>query len=227
MEKVLELQAIGKSYVDGEEEAIILNDLDLAVEAGEFVAILGPSGSGKSTLLSIAGLLLGAGQGCLLLDGQEVTKLSQKERTKLRRHKLGFIFQSHQLLPYLTVREQLEQVARFDINYDESKSQDEIRQLLEDLGMSDSAHKFPRQLSGGQKHRAAIARAFIHHPKLILADEPTASLDEARGRQVTELIRKEVKERNTAAIMVTHDERILDLVDTVYRLKHGKLVKEM
>ncbi|MBY5035239.1 ABC transporter ATP-binding protein [Streptococcus gallolyticus] len=226
MENVMELKAISKSYKDGEEQAVILKELDLAVQAGEFVAILGPSGSGKSTLLSIAGLLLGADSGHLLLDKQDVTQLSQKEYTKLRRHKLGFIFQSHQLLPYLTVQDQLEQVAHFAENVDKKQSQSEIAQLLEELGMADSAHKFPRQLSGGQKQRVAIARAFIHHPKLILADEPTASLDEVRGRQVTELIRKEVKERNTAAIMVTHDERVLDLVDTVYRLKQGKLVKE-
>ncbi|HGD1366575.1 TPA: ATP-binding cassette domain-containing protein, partial [Streptococcus agalactiae] len=95
-----------------------------------------------------------------------------------------------------------------------------------DLGIEQCAHKYPNQLSGGQKQRAAIARAFINHPKVILADEPTASLDEERGRQVTELIRQEVKSHNTAAIMVTHDERVLDLVDTVYRLKDGKLVKE-
>lgn len=226
MENVMELKGISKYYLDGEEQAVILDELDLTVQAGEFVAILGPSGSGKSTLLSIAGLLLSADGGHLLLDGQDVTKLSQKEQTKLRWHKLGFIFQSHQLLPYLTVQDQLEQVARFDRDSEKDKSRAEISQLLGELGMGGSAHKFPRQLSGGQKQRAAIARAFIHQPKLILADEPTASLDEARGRQVTELIRKEVTERKTAAIMVTHDERILDLVDTVYRLKHGKLVKE-
>lgn len=226
MENVMELKGISKYYLDGEEQAVILDELDLTVQAGEFVAILGPSGSGKSTLLSIAGLLLSADGGHLLLDGQDVTKLSQKEQTKLRRHKLGFIFQSHQLLPYLTVQDQLEQVARFDRDSEKDKSRAKISQLLGELGMAGSAHKFPRQLSGGQKQRAAIARAFIHQPKLILADEPTASLDEARGRQVTELIRKEVTERKTAAIMVTHDERILDLVDTVYRLKHGKLVKE-
>lgn len=226
MENVMELKGISKYYLDGEEQAVILDELDLTVQAGEFVAILGPSGSGKSTLLSIAGLLLSADGGHLLLDGQDVTTLSQKEQTKLRRHKLGFIFQSHQLLPYLTVQDQLEQVARFDRDSEKDKSRAEISQLLGELGMGGSAHKFPRQLSGGQKQRAAIARAFIHQPKLILADEPTASLDEARGRQVTELIRKEVTERKTAAIMVTHDERILDLVDTVYRLKHGKLVKE-
>lgn len=226
MENVMELKGISKYYLDGEEQAVILDELDLTVQAGEFVAILGPSGSGKSTLLSIAGLLLSADGGHLLLDGQDVTTLSQKEQTKLRRHKLGFIFQSHQLLPYMTVQDQLEQVARFDRDSEKDKSRAEISQLLGELGMGGSAHKFPRQLSGGQKQRAAIARAFIHQPKLILADEPTASLDEARGRQVTELIRKEVTERKTAAIMVTHDERILDLVDTVYRLKHGKLVKE-
>lgn len=226
MAAVLELKAITKTYPDGEETLTILDQLDLTVEAGEFVAILGPSGSGKSTLLSIAGLLLGADEGQLVLDGQDVTKLSQNKRTLLRRDKLGFIFQSHQLLPYLTIKDQLQQVARFSVDYDRNKANQEIKEMLTELGIEQAAHKYPKQLSGGQRQRAAIARAFIHHPALILADEPTASLDEERGRQVTELIRKEVKQGQTAAIMVTHDERVLDLVDTVYRLKKGKLVKE-
>ncbi|HGD3384412.1 TPA: ABC transporter ATP-binding protein [Streptococcus agalactiae] len=226
MSAILELKHISKHYPDGDELLSILDNLDLSVSAGEFVAILGPSGSGKSTLLSIAGLLLGADQGSLYVNHENVTDLSQRQRTQLRREALGFIFQSHQLLPYLTIQEQLQQEARFVKHYDKKTSLEEINKLLSDLGIEQCAHKYPNQLSGGQKQRAAIARAFINHPKVILADEPTASLDEERGRQVTELIRQEVKSHNTAAIMVTHDERVLDLVDTVYRLKDGKLVKE-
>lgn len=219
----LQLQSIGKSYQDGTSKRTILNQLELSVHAGEFVAILGPSGSGKSTLLSIAGLLLSPDTGSILLDGQEVSAQTQKEMTILRREKLGFIFQSHHLLPFMTINDQLLEVATFYKGYDKMTGQKAVDELLAELGIDDCRDKYPNQLSGGQRQRAAIARAFVHQPKLILADEPTASLDEERGRQVAELLQKEVKQRQTGAIMVTHDERILDLVDKVYRLKDGQL----
>lgn len=219
----LELKGIGKSYKDGDTSLTILKDLNLSVEAGEFVAILGPSGSGKSTLLSIAGLLLTADAGAIYLDGEKVSSNSQKDLTKLRREQLGFIFQSHHLLPFMTINDQLLEVAAFNKNFSRQERQEAVSALLKDLGIEGAAHKYPNQLSGGQRQRAAIARAFVHQPKLILADEPTASLDADRGRQIAELLRKEVKERQTGAIMVTHDERILDLVDKVYELEHGQL----
>lgn len=219
----LELKGIGKSYKDGDTSLTILKDLNLSVEAGEFVAILGPSGSGKSTLLSIAGLLLTADAGAIYLDGEKVSSNSQKDLTKLRREQLGFIFQSHHLLPFMTINDQLLEVAAFNKNFSRQERQEAVSALLKDLGIEGAAHKYPNQLSGGQRQRAAIARAFVHQPKLILADEPTASLDADRGRQIAELLRKEVKERQTGAIMVTHDERILDLVDKVYELEYGQL----
>lgn len=220
---VLNLRAISKSYQDGEEERIILDKLDLQVSAGEFVAILGPSGSGKSTLLSIAGALLSADSGEIYLDGDKVG--SQKEWTKLRREKIGFIFQNHQLLPFLTIAQQLDMIGKFSKRFSKTEVKQRQEALLAELGIADCAKKYPKQLSGGQKQRAAIARAFLNQPSLILADEPTASLDASRGRQVAELIRQEVKDRQTAVVMVTHDERILDVVDTVYRLENAKLVK--
>ncbi|MGT2865620.1 ABC transporter ATP-binding protein [Streptococcus fryi] len=219
----LELKGIGKSYKDGDASLTILKDLNLSVEAGEFVAILGPSGSGKSTLLSIAGLLLTADTGAIYLDGEKVSSSSQKDLTKLRREQLGFIFQSHHLLPFMTINDQLLEVAAFNKNFSRQERQEAVSTLLKDLGIEGAANKYPNQLSGGQRQRAAIARAFVHQPKLILADEPTASLDADRGRQIAELLRKEVKERQTGAIMVTHDERILDLVDKVYELEYGQL----
>lgn len=223
MPAILDLKDIQKSFQDGEEKRTVLNNLQLEVAAGEFVAILGPSGSGKSTLLSIAGVLMSEDKGHIILDGQDISQATQKIWTSIRREKIGFVFQSHQLLPYLTVYDQLLMAAKMS----RVKNLDQrIKELLDDLGISDCAKKFPKQLSGGQKQRAAIARAFLAKPALILADEPTASLDEARGRQIAELLQKETKENHSAAIMVTHDERILDVVDHVYRLKEGQLFQE-
>ena len=223
MPAILDLKDIQKSFQDGEEKRTVLNNLQFEVAAGEFVAILGPSGSGKSTLLSIAGVLMSADKGHIILDGQDISQATQKIWTSIRREKIGFVFQSHQLLPYLTVYDQLLMAAKMS----RVKNLDQrIKELLNDLGISDCAKKFPKQLSGGQKQRAAIARAFLARPALILADEPTASLDEARGRQIAELLQKETKENHSAAIMVTHDERILDVVDHVYRLKEGQLFQE-
>ena len=223
MPAILDLKDIQKSFQDGEEKRTVLNNLQLGVAAGEFVAILGPSGSGKSTLLSIAGVLMSADKGHIILDGQDISQATQKIWTSIRREKIGYVFQNHQLLPYLTVYDQLLMAAKMS----RIKNLDQrIKELLDDLGISDCAKKFPKQLSGGQKQRAAIARAFLAKPALILADEPTASLDEARGRQIAELLQKETKENHSAAIMVTHDERILDVVDHVYRLREGRLFQE-
>lgn len=223
MPTILDLKDIQKSFQDGEEKCTVLNNLQLEVAAGEFVAILGPSGSGKSTLLSIAGVLMSADKGHIILDGQDISQATQKIWTSIRREKIGFVFQSHQLLPYLTVYDQLLMAGKMSRV---KNLEQRIKELLNDLGISNCAKKFPKQLSGGQKQRAAIARAFLAKPALILADEPTASLDEARGRQIAELLQKETKENHSAAIMVTHDERILDVVDHVYRLKEGQLFQE-
>ncbi|MFC5631739.1 MULTISPECIES: ABC transporter ATP-binding protein [Streptococcus] len=223
MTKPLVLKNITKAYQDGKEKRIILDDVNLELDKGEIIAILGPSGSGKSTLLSIIGCLLSADGGELHLDGDLVTVKNAKEWTKRRRDYLGFIFQNHHLLPYLTIIDQLKMVAKMTKS---SVSQADLLALLTELGIPDCANSYPKDMSGGQKQRAAIARAFVGNPSLILADEPTASLDEARGRQIAELLRKEVKAKQTAAILVTHDERILDVVDKIYRLKDGKLVLE-
>nr|WP_226323807.1 ATP-binding cassette domain-containing protein [Streptococcus dysgalactiae] len=169
--------------------------------------------------------LLSSDSGQLHIAGQELTQLKQSEWTKKRRELIGFIFQNHQLLPYLTISEQLQLVANLSSDQTKEESRQEMVELLDQLGILESKNKYPSQLSGGQKQRVAIARAFISHPQLILADEPTASLDEDRGREIAALIQKEVKEQNKAAVMVTHDQRILEFVDTVYELKHGKLYK--
>ena len=222
---IIELENIRKSYADGNQMHHVLNQLNLSVEPNEFVAILGPSGSGKSTLLAIAGLLLSADEGRIRIAGQDLTSLNQSQWTQKRLELLGFIFQDHQLLSYMKIGDQLELVAKLKGEKDKKKRQEEVKALLADLGIEACYHQYPNQMSGGQKQRAAIARAFIGNPQVILADEPTASLDPDRGQEIAQLIRKEVKSKNKSAIMVTHDRSILTYVDTIYELKHGQLLK--
>ena len=222
---IIELENIRKSYADGNQMHHVLNQLNLSVEPNEFVAILGPSGSGKSTLLAIAGLLLSADEGRIRIAGQDLTGLNQSQWTQKRLELLGFIFQDHQLLSYMKIGDQLELVAKLKGEKDKKKRQEEVKALLADLGTEACYHQYPNQMSGGQKQRAAIARAFIGNPQVILADEPTASLDPDRGQEIAQLIQKEVKSKNKSAIMVTHDRSILTYVDTIYELKHGQLLK--
>lgn len=222
---VIELQQIKKSYADGNQMRDVICDLNLTVEPQEFVAILGPSGSGKSTLLSIAGLLLSSDSGQVIIGGQNLTNLKQSEWTKKRLELLGFIFQDHQLLPYMKIGDQLEVVAKLKGEKDASKRKEEVKGLLTELGIENCYGQYPNQMSGGQKQRAAIARAFIGNPQLILADEPTASLDPERGKEIAQLIQREVKSKHKSAIMVTHDRSVLEYVDTVYEMKKGKLVR--
>ena len=222
---VIELQQIKKSYADGNQMHDVIKDLSLTVEPQEFVAILGPSGSGKSTLLSIAGLLLSADSGEIIIGGQNLTNVKQSEWTKKRLELLGFIFQDHQLLPYMKIGDQLEVVAKLKGEEDAAKRKAEVKGLLAELGIEDCYGQYPNQMSGGQKQRAAIARAFIGNPQLILADEPTASLDPERGQEIAQLIQREVKLKHKSAIMVTHDRSVLEYVDTVYEMKKGKLVR--
>ena len=222
---IIALENIRKSYADGNQMHHVLNQLNLSVEPNEFVAILGPSGSGKSTLLATAGLLLSADEGRISIAGQDLTGLNQGQWTQKRLELLGFIFQDHQLLSYMKIGDQLELVAKLKGEKDKKKRQEEVKALLADLGIEACYHQYPNQMSGGQKQRAAIARAFIGNPQVILADEPTASLDPDRGQEIAQLIRKEVKSKNKSAIMVTHDRSILTYVDTIYELKHGQLLK--
>ena len=222
---IIALENIRKSYADGNQMHHVLNQLNLSVEPNEFVAILGPSGSGKSTLLAIAGLLLSADEGQIRIAGQDLTGLNQGQWTQKRLELLGFIFQDHQLLSYMKIGDQLELVAKLKGEKDKKKRQEEVKALLTDLGIEACYHQYPNQMSGGQKQRAAIARAFIGNPQVILADEPTASLDPDRGQEIAQLIQKEVKSKNKSAIMVTHDRSILTYVDTIYELKHGQLLK--
>jgi putative ABC transport system ATP-binding protein len=213
---------VSKVYGEGDNKVIALDDISLNVRAGEFVAIVGPSGSGKSTFLSIAGALLSPSKGRLLLNGEDITTLSPKELTRVRLEKIGFVFQSSNLVPYLSVRDQLLLLSKL-IGKTDKKTMKKADELLSHLGLGHRADHLPEALSGGERQRVAIARSLMNDPEIILADEPTASLDSKRGRDVVEMLAHEVKSRNKAAIMVTHDERMLDLCDRVVNITDGKV----
>lgn len=219
---VLSLQNVSKTYGDGEGTVTALHSSTLDVRAGELVAINGPSGSGKSTFLSIAGALLRPTTGRVVVAGQDITELSERELPAFRLKHLGFVLQASNLIPFLTVREQLTLVPRL-AGKDARAASVQADELLRSLGLADRAGHYPEALSGGQKQRVAIARALMNNPDLILADEPTASLDGARGREVVQMLAQEVKRGNKAAVMVTHDERVLDLCDRVVTIVDGQL----
>ena len=218
---ILQLNQIYKTYQDGREQNTVLHDVNFNVQAGEFAAIVGPSGTGKSTLLSIMGALLHPTDGSVLLTGQSIAQLSAKQQTALRLNQIGFIFQSAELIPYLKVQAQLTLVQRLAKQVDLPKATN----LLSQLGLAEHLNHYPNILSGGEKQRVAIARALINEPQLILADEPTASLDAKRGREVVTLIKAAVRQQNRVAVMVTHDERVLDLVDHVWQIADGTLTQ--
>jgi putative ABC transport system ATP-binding protein len=216
MTSILELNSVTKTYKQGHERLTVLDQISMKVNSGEFGAILGPSGSGKSTLLSIIGALTSPTSGEVTLNGRNVHDMTGKEQTALRLKEIGFIFQQSNLVPFLTVEEQLLLVGKLTRKKDHL--QERALELLSHLGLEKRKAHYPEQLSGGEQQRVAIARALMNEPKLILADEPTASLDRKRGKSVVELLVKETKERNIATIMVTHDESMIGKCDWVYRM---------
>lgn len=216
------MKNISKNYQDGEQVIEVLKNVSLEVAQGEFVAIVGPSGAGKSTFLSIAGALLSPTEGEIAIGGKVLNDLTSKDLTKVRLDKVGFIFQGANLIPYLNVRDQLLVIA--ELSGDKGRvAKEKADELLKELGLTARENNYPESLSGGEKQRVAIARALMNDPDIILADEPTASLDASRGHKVVQMIADEVRRKNKAAIMVTHDERVLDLVDRVIRIEDGYL----
>ncbi|MBF2349768.1 ABC transporter ATP-binding protein [Listeria marthii] len=218
----LMMKNISKNYQDGEQVIEVLKNVSLEVAQGEFVAIVGPSGAGKSTFLSIAGALLSPTEGEIAIGGKTLNNLTSKDLTKVRLDKIGFIFQGANLIPYLNVRDQLLVIP--ELSGEKGRvAKEKADKLLQELGLTARQNNYPESLSGGEKQRVAIARALMNDPDIILADEPTASLDANRGHKVVQMIADEVKRKNKAAIMVTHDERVLDLVDRVIRIEDGYL----
>lgn len=221
----IELINVTKTYQEGEFLTTALDDVSLKVEPGEFIAIKGPSGSGKSTFLSIAGALLKPSEGQVLIDDVDISSLSEKKLSQIRLSHIGFILQTSNLLPYLSVKDQLLVVKKMSGSI-KSADRELAEELLTEIGLGEKMNKYPHQLSGGEKQRTAIARSFMNDPSIILADEPTASLDTKRSHEVVSLIADEVKDRNKAAVMVTHDERMLTYCDRVYLIEDGRLSEE-
>ena len=221
---VLEFINVTRSYQDGNKEIEALKETNFKIEEGQFIAIIGPSGSGKSTFLTLAGGLQTPSKGQIIINGKDYTNLSEKERAKLRFNDIGFVLQASNLVPFLTAKQQLELVDR--INKKRKQTLQNQKSLFKELGIDHLENKLPKDLSGGERQRLAIARALYNNPAIILADEPTASLDSDRAFEVVDLLLKECKEKNKSIIMVTHDNRMIEKCDHVYRMKDGILTKE-
>ena len=192
------------------------------VDADEIIALVGPSGSGKTTLCSIAGGLLTATDGSVIVGGQDISQYSAKQLTRFRRESVGFVFQTVNLVPFLTARENLLVVDEIGPRTGR-RARDRADQLLRELGLTDRSDNLPAQVSGGERQRVAIGRALMNEPDLVLFDEPTSALDTQLGDQVVNLIRHEMKSRGTAAIIVTHDDRITHYADRVARIVDGRI----
>lgn len=222
MKSMLLMENITKKFVQGKQEINALKQINLDVKQGEFISIIGPSGSGKSTFLTISGGLQQPTSGEIKINDISFTHLSEKERAKLRFKEIGFILQSSNLIPFLTIQEQFFLVDK--INKEKMKSAD-IKNLLKSLDIYDLKDKYPRDLSGGERQRVAIGRALYNEPNLILADEPTASLDTEHAYEVVKLLVKEAHEKQKATVMVTHDHRMIKWSDRVFEMRDGELVE--
>lgn len=220
----LEVKDLVKSFSLDGGTINAVDRVSFQVRFGEFVALVGPSGSGKTTMLSILAALLSPTSGQVLIDGQDLAKMPEKDRVKLRREKIGFTFQANNLIPYLSARENVEFMLRLNNRLDHA-SRIRSDELLSRLGLAERLHNLPAQMSGGQQQRVAIARALIHNPALVLADEPTASLDTERAFQVVETFANLIHENGRAGIIVTHDLRMCQYVDRVLQMQDGKLVR--
>ena len=222
----LEVRNVIKTFESDSGTINAVDDVSFTVEHGEFVALVGPSGSGKTTMLSILAALLTPTAGQVLIDGQDLARMSEGQRVGLRRQKIGFTFQSNNLIPFLTAAENVEFMLRLNGKLDKAGKM-RSHELLSRLGLSDRLNNLPSQMSGGQQQRVAIARALIHSPTVVLADEPTASLDTERAFQVVKTFAALIHEDNRAGIMVTHDLRMVTYVDRVLQMRDGKLVREV
>jgi putative ABC transport system ATP-binding protein len=200
----------------------ILFDISLEIESQEIVILTGPSGSGKTTLLTLIGGLRAVQNGSLKLLGQELNNSSNQQMVKIRRE-IGYIFQSHNLLGFLTARQNVQMALEASGNFSDADAKSKSESILQAVGLGRHLNHHPNELSGGQKQRVAIARALVRHPRLILADEPTASLDSQTGREIIEIMSRLSKEHGCSILMVTHDNRILDIADRLIRIEDGRL----
>lgn len=218
----LSVRAVTRTFGSGETLVEAVKEASFSLDRGQFVAIVGPSGSGKTTLLAMIGALLTPTSGTIAVGGLEITALGESDRARFRRENIGFIFQGFNLVPYLSAEQNLLAVAAISTGIDR-ETRDRCSRLLEELGISDHRHRLPGELSGGEKQRVAVGRALMNDPLLVLADEPSSNLDSEKGKRVVQLLAEEVKTRNKIGIMVTHDQRMLDYVDSVLEIADGRL----
>ena len=214
---ILELKDIRKAYGKGDSYVEVLRGISLGVEKGEFCVLLGPSGSGKSTLLNIIGGIDTADSGEILIDGDRMSAMKEKQLTRYRRQHLGYIFQMYNLIPNLTVRENIEVGAWL------SRDPLDVEEILHTLGLYDHRDKLPNQLSGGQQQRTSIGRAIVKNPDILLCDEPTGALDYNTSKEILQLIERISLQYRTTIVMVTHNEAIGAMADTIIRLRDGKI----
>jgi putative ABC transport system ATP-binding protein len=225
MESVVELKQVSKIYKMDEVEVKALDNIDMKVKKGDFVAIIGPSGSGKSTLLHMIGLLDRPTTGKVFLDGIDISKLNDNELARLRGNKIGFVFQFFNLYPILTALENIE-LPMIINGKNKTERRKRALELLKIVGLEKRAEHLPSQLSGGERQRVAIARALANNPSLILADEPTGNLDSKAGKEIIELLDKFQEEEGKTIIVVTHDVSIAKYAERLIYLKDGKIIKE-
>ena len=218
----LQLENVRKVYRSGDAQIVAVDHACLEVGTAEIVALVGPSGSGKTTLLSISGGLLSPSEGRVVVAGDDISGYDPKRLTQFRRDNVGFVFQSVNLVPFLTARENLLVVAEFS-RRDKKKSAARAHELLAELGLEKRAANLPAQLSGGERQRVAVGRALMNEPDLVLIDEPTSALDTKLGEQVMQLIVTEVRARDTAAVIVTHDMRMTHYADRALNIVDGVL----
>jgi putative ABC transport system ATP-binding protein len=218
---VVRLEHVGKSYRLGDQEIVALKDIDLAIEAGVFLALAGPSGSGKTTLLNLIGCIDTPSQGKVYINGEDMAGKTSDELADFRARAIGFVFQTFNLLPVLSARENVEYPLLQRRDLSKAQRQKRTRQLLDLVGLSRFADHRPNQLSGGQRQRVAIARALVIHPTIVLADEPTANLDHATGEGILQLMRAINRKFKTTFIFSTHDRRVMRMADRLVKIEDG------
>ena len=221
---VSELKNIKKVYGKGNAQVEALKNINFKADKGEVVLIMGPSGAGKSTFLTIAGSLQKPTSGEVLINGEDISDFSAKKRNGLRLNRIGFVLQAYNLVPFLTVEEQFTLVDK--VKKQNNLSRDELNDLLKQLGITDLVKKYPSELSGGQQQRAAIARALYANPEILLADEPTASLDTKNVEEVGQLFKDLAKKRDKAVMLVTHDPRLEKYADHIYEMMDGQMTQK-
>ena len=221
---VIELKDVNKVYGKGEAKVAALKDINFQANKGEVVLIMGPSGAGKSTFLTIVGSLQKPTSGEILINGRDISNFSAKQSGELRLNKIGFVLQAYNLVPFLTVKEQFTLIDK--VKKQNNLSQDKLQGLLKQLGIEKLVNKYPNELSGGQQQRVAIATALYANPDILLADEPTASLDTQNVEEVGQLFKDLAKKRDKAVILVTHDPRLEKYADHIYEMMDGLMTKK-